>query len=389
MLNATPVIAMRRLCSISARWSTVSGLGSEVDVESVVVWSVLADGTGGGGTGGVSRIVGLSFPTNEEYLRRVRKAAFVLALVACRSTAEPEDAAAIVATTTIAAPIATTSAAPSGKTYTVRIKRAGHVGDGSHLSVDDDHVEHTITRIAAGTSKDERKPSRAHIEGTTRVLALQEDGTSALRDEMTVTEFWGTKSDGPKITFAPAGARVVIERGATKRDAHVTIDGRAASKDVIEALDHLTSLTMHKGPSDDDVFGTKVPQPVGAEWPVDGALAEKDLRTRDMVIPPGSVTGSTKLVAARALRGVDCLEIDNHMTISALQSMGELPPGSSIKNARIDVHVHMMLPIDEKKTALETQMDMTIAGVFTVPTPKGPVEVELDSTDHKRASELP
>jgi len=91
----------------------------------------------------------------------------------------------------------------------------------------------------------------------------------------------------------------------------------------------------------------------------------------------------------RAVRGVDCLEVDNHMTISALQSMSELPRGSTIKNARIDVHVHLLLPIDETKTAFESQMDMTMAGVFTVPTPKGPVEVELDSTDHKRAVEMP
>src|SRR5206468_7864054 len=135
-------------------------------------------------------------------------------------------------------------------------------------SVDDDHVEHTITRVA-GTSKEERKTSRAHIEGTTRLLALQGDGHSPLRDQMTVADFWSIKNDGPKSTLAPVGAVVVVERGATKRDAHVTIDGRAATKDVIEALDHLTSLTLHKGPSDDEVFGTKVPQPIGCEWPVD------------------------------------------------------------------------------------------------------------------------
>jgi hypothetical protein len=42
---------MRRLCSISAVWRTVSGLGSTVDVESIVWWSVLDDGAGGGGVG--------------------------------------------------------------------------------------------------------------------------------------------------------------------------------------------------------------------------------------------------------------------------------------------------------------------------------------------------
>jgi len=58
-LKTTPVIAICRLCSISAVWSTVSGLGSIVDVESIV-WSVLDEGAGGGG---VCMSVGLSFPT--------------------------------------------------------------------------------------------------------------------------------------------------------------------------------------------------------------------------------------------------------------------------------------------------------------------------------------
>lgn len=314
----------------------------------------------------------------------MKNAAFVLVLVAChRPTAEPEEAS--------IAPIVTAAAtsAPSVKTYSVRLKRPAHVGDTSHVSVDDDHTEHTVTRIAGATAKDERKATRAHIEGTTKLLALQPDGHSALRDEMTIADFWSVKGDAPKTSHATVGSKLVIERGATKRDARVTIDGVAATKDVIDALDHLTTLTLHKGPSDDEVFGTKSPQPVGAEWPVDSELAEKDLRARDMVIPPGSITGSTKLVAVRSVRGIDCLEVDNHMSISALKSMGELPPGSTIKNARIDVHVHLLLPIDETKTALESAMDMTIAGVFVVPTPKGSVEVELDSTDHKRAVDLP
>ena len=318
----------------------------------------------------------------------MKKAAFAIALVACHRPAAETDAAAVVTPVATATASVTVTAAPTGKTYAVKMKRAGHVGDGSHVSIDDDHVEHTVTRVA-GTSKDNRKTSRGHLEGTTRLLALQSDGTSPLRDEMTIADFWGVKGDGPKTTLAPVGARLVVERGATKHDAHVTIDGHAATKDVMDALDHLTSLTLHKGPSDDDVFGTKVPQPIGGEWPVDAELAEKDLRTRDIVVAPGSLTGSTKLVAVRAVRGVDCLEIDNHMSITAMQSMGELPPGSSIKNARIDVHVHLLLPVDEAKTAVDSQMDLTIAGVFTVPTPKGPVEVELDSTDHKHAVELP
>ena len=321
----------------------------------------------------------------------MKKAAFLLAVLAChRPTAESVDASPVTTATT---PVVATAALPAiaasnAKTYSIKMKRPPRVGVTSRVSVDDEHVEHTITRIA-GQTKDTRKTTKSHIEGATRLLALQSDGQSPLRDEMTVADFWLVRDDGAKTALASPGAILVVERGATKHDARVTLDGRAASKDVLDALDHLTQLTLHKGPSDDDVFGTKTPQPVGAEWPIDADLAEKDLRARDMVIPPGAIRGATKLVAVRAVRGVDCLELDNHMEISALQSMGELPPGSTIKNGRVDVHLHLLLPIDESKSAVESAMDMTISGVFLVPTPKGSVEVELDSTDHKKGVELP
>ncbi|HEY2370479.1 MAG TPA: hypothetical protein VGH87_28980 [Polyangiaceae bacterium] len=317
----------------------------------------------------------------------MRKTAFVLvlALGACHpAPAAPNDGASVALPT----PAVTATVAASGKTYTVRMKRPARVGETAHVSVDDDHLEHTVTRVA-GATKEDRKPFRGHLEGTRRLVTLEADGISPLRDELTVADFWTIKNDGPKITLAPAGARVVVERGATKHDARVTVDGQAATKDVIDALDHLMSLTTHKGPSDDDVFGTKVPQPIGGEWPVDSEIAAKDLRTRDIGVTPANITGSTKLVSVHPIRGIDCLEIDNHMSISSLQSMGELPPGSTIKNARIDVHVHMLLPVDETKTLFDSSMDLTIAGVFIVPSPKGPVEVELDSTDHRHDVALP
>ncbi len=284
---------------------------------------------------------------------------------------------------------AAATSAPAAKTYSVRMRRAAHVGDSSHVAVDDDHSEHTTATLAGAPPKETRKSTHAHIEGASRVLALQPDGQSVLRDEMTIGEFWAQRDSGTKTTLAPAGARLVIERGATKRDARVTLNGVSVSKDMLDAVDHLTTLTVHKGPTDDEVFGTTTPQPVGAEWPVNGELAEKDLRARDMNVPPGSVSGTTKLVAVRTVRGVDCLEIDNHMSVASIQAMRELPPGSTVKNARIDVHMHLMLPIDETKTALESEMTLAITGAFGVPSPKGPVEVELASEDHKKAVELP
>ncbi|HEY1955181.1 MAG TPA: hypothetical protein VGH28_06200 [Polyangiaceae bacterium] len=308
-------------------------------------------------------------------------AAFV-AFAACRRTPLVTIAP---ATTTAAA---TTVTAAAVKTYAIRLKRPSHVGDTARIAVDAEHDEHTTARVA-GTSKEKQKKTVAHIEGTSKVMALQADGATPLRDEVTVGEFWSMVDGGAKTTLASPGARVDVLRAATKRDARVTVDGRAASQKVLDAIADLTTLTLRKGATDDEVFGTSVPQPVGGEWPINAEAAARDFRARDIALAPGGVTGSTKLVAVRAVHGVDCLEIDNHATLAGIDSLGDLPPGSTVKNGRIDVHLHEMLPIDETKGAIEQEMDITVTGAFVVPKAAGPVEVEVESVDRKRATVLP
>jgi hypothetical protein len=132
-----------------------------------------------------------------------------------------------------------------------------------------------------------------------------------------------------------------------------------------------------------------VPQAVGAEWPINGALAEKDLIERGIDIPTNGVSGKTKLTGAPSVNGVDCLDLQSKITVASLRSIKELPPGSTIKNGSIEVGFHMLLPIDETRTPPQSDMDITMKGTFSVPSPKGPVEVILDSVDHKRITLTP
>jgi len=271
--------------------------------------------------------------------------------------------------------------------YTVHIKRPSKVGDRTRIIADDEKNERTSALVAGDTTpRDSNRATRIHVDGTVVVLELQSDGRSPLRDEITVSEFWASRDDGSKEVLAQAGAHVVVTRAAKKDDALATVDGRPASKSVRDAL---INLTTHTGPSDDEIFGTTTPQSIGGEWAVNGPLAEKDLSVSGIIVSPGGITGRTKLVGVQSINGVDCLELENTMTIGAIQSTGGLPPGSTVQNARMDVALHLLLPVDQARLDVQSDMTLTMKGTFTVPSPKGAVRVTLESFEDKRGSVTP
>lgn len=285
-----------------------------------------------------------------------------------------------------AASSAPSAAAPTGKTYAIHFGHDRHPGDSVHLVADDENEEHTTAQLEGATAKDTKKNVHVHFDGTDLVEALQPDGHSVLREALTVGELWETKDGGPQDALARAGARIELTRAAKKADAKVTVEGRAASKMVRDALDALSSLKTHTGPSDNDIFGTTAPQAVGAEWPANVALAEADLAARGIVVAPGSLQGSSKLVSVSSDGGVDCLEIESHVRVGSLRSLKDLPPGSTVEDASIDVVFHTSLPVDASRVEPRSDMRLTMKGTFEVPSPKGKVRVTLDSVDFKRTA---
>lgn len=304
-------------------------------------------------------------------------------------TSSSTDAGAAAVTPVSVNPIATATAAPatSGKTYVIHLGRKRHAGESMRLVADDERDERTSAQLeGVATSKDSRKAIHVHLDGTDVLDALQPDGHSALRDTVTVNEFWETKDGGAQQSLARAGARLVLARAAKKEDATVTIDGRVGSKIVRDAVDALTSLKTNTGPSDDAIFGTKTPQAVGAEWPANTALAESDLATRGIVVAPGSLTGGSKLVSVSSEDGGDYLDIESHVHVGALKSISELPPGSTVEDATIDVVFHTSLPVDESRIEPKSDMRVAMKGTFKVPSPKGVVRVALDTVDFKHVA---
>jgi hypothetical protein len=313
----------------------------------------------------------------------MRSLCFLVLLASCHKDATVDPTTAV---TSASPPVASVAAAPAARTYPIHLRGPSRVGDRTHVVVDADYTEHTTATLAGQPPKDSTKVGHVHVDGTDTVKELQPDGHSALRDELTVVDFWQTHDSGPSEVVVPKGSRVLIVRAARKEDARVTVNGSPATKAVREAIAHVTELTTKSGASDDEIFGTSTPQPVGGEWDINAALAEKDLVARDIMVVPGSVSGKTRLVAVRPVDGVDCLELDNTLRVGSIASMKDLPPGSTIENASITVRLHVLVPVDGSREAPDAKMGIHITGTFNVPSPKGPVRVVLDSEDNKHLS---
>jgi hypothetical protein len=279
--------------------------------------------------------------------------------------------------------------APTARTSVIHVQHPRRVGDRWHVVADDESSLRTVARVADAPPVDSIKTTYVHVAGTVVVDELQANGRSPLRDETTVDELWTTLDLGAKQVLAPPGAHVVIARAAKKEDALVTVDGAPASQAVRDAVDPVFTLTTYTGPSDDDVFGTTAPQSIGGEWAINQALAEKSLIASGIVASPGAVTGTTKLVGVQSIDGIECLELEVRMTVGAVQSIGSLPPGSTIQSASIDVGLHVLMPPDETRAVSRSDMTMTMKGTFTVPSPRGPVVVSLDSIKHARSEQQP
>lgn len=181
--------------------------------------------------------------------------------------------------------------APTARGYVIHVQRPSKVGDRWHVTADDETSERTSAQVASNpTHIDSSKTTHLHVDGTVVVHELQANGRSPLQDETTVNQLWKTLDQGAKQALAPPGAHVAV--------------GRAERK---------------------EVFGTPVPQSIGGEWRINEQLAEKSLAASGVVVSPGMVTGATKLVGVQSIDGIECLDLENRMTVGALLSVGSLP----------------------------------------------------------------
>ena len=267
------------------------------------------------------------------------------------------------------------TATSTPKTFTVRLSHPSKVGD--KLRVVADQVEDKATKVTAGdvVIDDKHEKRLLHLDEISTIVAVNEAGRATK-----------TREDIKDLTIN--GKTVVkgivdIERGPKEKDAVITVDGKPASDEARDALKSMLKLAL-SGPTDDDVFGTKTAQAVGAHWVVNTQLAHDDLK-EDTGLDAANVTGDAWLENVGPSDGKEALDVRAKMGLEGLTPNEELPAGSKVELGRADVDLEAMLPIDGKPERSSERMNMMVTFRLTVKTPKGPALVAVTVSSKREA----
>jgi len=266
----------------------------------------------------------------------------------------------------------TTSTTSAPKTYAVHLSHPNRVGD--RLRVVADKIEEKATKVTAGdvVIDDKHEKRIIHIDEISTVLAVNEQG----RATKTREDIADLTIDGKSVV---KGA-VEIVRAPKEKDAVITIDGKPASEDARDALKSMLKLSSG-GPTDDDVFGTKTPQAVGAHWAVNTQLAHDDLRD-DTGLDASKVTGDIWLENVTSDGGKEALDVRAKLGLDGLVPP-DVPQGSTVEMGRADVDLQTMLPVDGRPERLSERMSTAITFRLRVKTAKGPALVVVTVSEKR------
>ncbi len=261
------------------------------------------------------------------------------------------------------------------KTYAVRLSHPSHVGEKLHVVAD--KTEDKSTKVTAGDAVIDDKHER-------RVLHL--DAISTVLEVNTAGRATKTREDVSDLTIngkSVVKGAVEIVRAPKENDAIITVDGKPASDDARDALKSMLKLSSG-GPTDDDVFGTKTAQAVGAHWPVNTQLAHDDLKD-DTGLDATSVTGDVWLERVTTADGKDALDVRAKLGLEGL-TPPEIPQGSTVEQGRADVELQTMLPVDGQPERASERMITAITFRLRVKTPRGPALVAVTVREKHEAT---
>jgi hypothetical protein len=247
-------------------------------------------------------------------------------------------------------------------TYAIQMDRPSHVGSRTHVVLDD--IQDMTTTSQKGDAPAERKHEHkeTHFDAIATTVAVNAKNDSTIL-HYDVTDL---AVNGRSIYKGP----VELTRAAKADDATVLVDGAPAEEPLRGALKDVLPCRVG-GPSDDEVFGTKERQAVGAHWPMDGDAAAADL-ANDPGITASTVTGETTLAAVTD--GCFDLRAKLHMGGLGLRSA---PRGSTV-DGDMDAAYEVRVPTDVSRGRLEDHMTMHMGIKIRVKTPNGPVIVSTE-----------
>ncbi len=158
-------------------------------------------------------------------------------------------------------------------------------------------------------------------------------------------------------------APILVSATRVDNVTHLVSKGGALSEQAREVLSDFISVSKKESQAgDDDVFGNKKPQAVGAEWPMNAELALSDGAVSGLPFVPGTLSGNSKVESIRTVDEEECLEIKGqfHGQIDAAKMFSDLPPQATMQ-AEAGATFFGLFPVNAAKHEVERGMTMDLS----------------------------
>lgn len=189
--------------------------------------------------------------------------------------------------------------------HPVRMHRPAQIGDEHLLAIES---RETLTQLGSQRGQlvtRQTEVTSVSLRGRRRVLEVDEAGKVSLA-RIEIVEATQRSSQGARLLLSP-GAVVLHRRAAG--GGSIELDNGPLPDDVVAALRFPLGDRLAAG-TDDDIFGTEEPQPVGATWPLHArVLASAFGALGTLRIAPQNVRGETHFDDVVDVDGVPCIQL--------------------------------------------------------------------------------
>jgi hypothetical protein len=260
--------------------------------------------------------------------------------------------------------------APPEPTFAIQLHRPARIGEIRTQRTSMTATESLVVKSEETVLQQRAEEKHVVFAGTEKILDINEDGT-ATKSEYVIEEAF-VESNADRTELVPAGAVLVVTRGV---ESPFALDDGELTPEAEKLLGMLLSTSAPKR-TDDDVFGSETPQPVGGRWPIRAEIAARDLTESGLAVDATALTGETELAGLETVGAVECLQIVARMTADNLTPPG-LQSGDTVEKARVEATFAGTFPTDPSKRRLGDSSEMT-AEVTILRTVSGrPVRTEL------------
>lgn len=256
--------------------------------------------------------------------------------------------------------LACAAAAAEGQ-HEIKLSRALEAGARFRISAEGRRsTTSEMTRAGEVLRRDETT-LRVELQGLVEIRRVDEAGRPLEQAVGLDYLVWGL---GGELEHALPTGRVVIAETVGGRT-EFRLDQGSLPPRAAEALELVLSTYRGDVPSEDLVFGSRLPRAIGESWAFDrGAFADA-MRTTGAVVDADRLEGQVTLERVERVEGLDCLRVTAEVSVPAF-TLAELPPGLELQSGRAEVRVSGAFPTDPSRPRLDdrtsVKMELVLKG---------------------------